>query len=138
MKQSYPALRTRLGILASAAIVLALTGCSGPDPVPGAQPAKAGEVQFTSDAGLITINVPASWKDETSAMQEVVAFPGMRCEAVLILDGTLFVDASSMVIVTYENAESVSTAEFASQTFEMARTIYPTSEVVLRETLETT
>jgi len=132
-----PVGRPRLAVVAATfALAGLLVACSSPEPVSGAPAPAADEVQFTSDTGLLTINVPQGWDERTALVRDAVAFPGARYEAAWVLSGTWGVDASSFIIASY-NAPATTTSELADQAFRMAQAIYPAADVVAQTTLTT-
>jgi len=115
-----PVGRPRLAVVA-ATFTLAglLAACSSPGPASGAPEPAIGEVQFTSDTGLLTINVPEEWPESTSAARE--AFRGLLPPTTTIelawdLDGDPFLGGSFVMVLAHSHVTG-DTDALADQTF---------------------
>jgi len=94
-----------------------LSGCSSS--ASSAESPAANEVQFTSASGLLTINVPKTWTDNTAATQAVMDAMGGdtgRVEGGWLLSGDGFSTGSSVIILT-QGGVGNDQAAFATATF---------------------
>jgi hypothetical protein len=128
-----------VGALLAVGGITAILLNAGNDPVSGAQPAGDNEVQFTSDSGLITINVPASWKEDTAAAREyfdLVDVPGMTVQASWDLDAAPWFGGASATIATYDHVLGDS-VEMAEQTFSALEGFFTDARTLNRGTYTT-
>ena len=118
-------------------VVLAVVACTGPTAPEGAPEPASGELQFVGDTGYVSINAPEDWEDITDVIRDEFRIPGATFELSLQIDGTLFVDASSINIVSYELGPQ-DPSSIIDQSFTTILSLYGVSESSARRDSVTT
>jgi len=120
-----PSLRRRLVTLAVALpLVFLVSGCSSG--TSSAESPAANEVQFTSASGLLTINVPKTWTENTVQAQALMDAMGSdvgHVEGGWLLSGNGFSNGSSVNILTHRGIGNDQTA-IANETFAQLALIF--------------
>lgn len=86
-----------LHLAGALAATLALVACG----TSTAPPAPHDTTTPPSDGAQLILQVPTGWLDKTNEVAEQIQFPGATFEAAWVIEGTLFVDASSVLVVSY-------------------------------------